>query len=77
LIATYFGPKGLMVDLGFGHYDKNIRIGDLDRDAIDLNVHWFAQSHVEVLWTNRYQLIGLGDGGDNSFYSLIQLHYRL
>jgi hypothetical protein len=77
LMASYQGIHGFWIDLGIGHYDADVSIEKVDRDAIDLNVHWFAQSHIELLWTNRYQLIGLGDGGDNSFYSLIQLHYRL
>ncbi len=77
LIATYFGPKGLMVDLGFGHYDENIRIGDLDRDAIDLNVHWFTTSHLELLLVNRVQFIQWGSGGPTGAWSMFQVHYRL
>ena len=29
----------LMLDVGLGHFDSNIRIKDLDRDAVDVNLH--------------------------------------
>jgi hypothetical protein len=77
LIASWQGVKGFMVDLAFGTYDQDMSMKNTYRDAIDLNIHWFAHSHVEVLLTNRLQMIGLGDGGDTSYYSLVQLHYRL
>jgi hypothetical protein len=77
VVATYFGPAGLMIDLGWGHYDSNIRIKDLDRDAVDLNLHFFATSHIELMWVNRFELIALGKGGPTGAYSFLQLHYRL
>src|SRR6266545_1042230 len=48
LMATYFAAKGIMLDVGWGHYDENLRIRQLDRDAIDVNVHWFLTSHIEA-----------------------------
>jgi hypothetical protein len=77
LTASYFGPKGLLFDLGWGHYDKNIRIGEVERDAFDLNIHWFATSHLELLLVNRAELIGLGKGGPTGAWSMLQVHYRL
>ncbi len=77
LMATYFAPAGLMVDLGWGHYDENIRISELDRDAFDLNIHWFATSHLEAMLVNRVELIGLGSGGPTGAMAMAQLHYRL
>src|SRR5204863_4895244 len=78
-MGTWFvpGQYGLMVDLGYGHYDENTRIHALDRDAIDLNVHWFATSHVELALLNRLELIGKGEGGPTGAYSLLMIHYRL
>jgi hypothetical protein len=77
VMASYFAPRGVMVDVGWGHYDKNLRIGELDRDSIDVNVHWFATSHIELLLVNRAELIGLGKGGPTGALSMFQVHYRL
>ncbi len=76
----------IMIDLGIGHYDENIRIKGLDRDALDLNVHWFTTSHVELLFTGRVELINQGRGlagangpigGPTGAYAFLQAHYRL
>ena len=77
LLATYFIRAGLFVDVGLGHYDADLDLKDLDRDALDVNVHWFPTSHTELILTTRYQRIGLGNGGDDSAYALLQAHYRL
>lgn len=77
LLATYFARPGLWVELGVGHFDSDLAIADLDRDAFDVNVHFFPISHLELIWSSRIQLIGLGGGGDKSGFSLLQLHYRL
>ncbi len=77
LSATYFAPKGLMFDIGWGHYDENIRIGGLDRDALELNAHWFTTSHLELIWVNRAEFIAWGDGGPTGALSMLQVHYRL
>jgi hypothetical protein len=77
LAATLFGPGGIMIDAAWGHYDKNIRIGDLDRDAFDLNIHWFATSHIELLLVNRIEFIQWGGGGPTGAWVMGQVHYRL
>jgi hypothetical protein len=77
LMVTYMGPKGLMIDVAWGHYDSNIRVSDLDKDAFDLNLHWFMTSHIELVLVNRAQFIALGDGGPTGAWSMLQLHYRL
>lgn len=77
LFATYFVRPGLFVDVGLGHYDEDISIAELDRDALDVNVHFFAISHLELILTNRFQMLAFGAGGDSSGYSLLQLHYRI
>ncbi len=77
VLATYFVRPGLFVDLGLGHFDADLAIAKLDRDAADLNVHWFPHSHVELILMSRLQLIGLGGGGDRSGFSMLQLHYRI
>jgi hypothetical protein len=76
-LATWQPKEFLMFDVGLGHYDSNIRIKDLDRDCVDLNVHWFATSHLELIFTNRYEMIAFGNGGPSGAYSLLQVHYRL
>ncbi|MBA3500480.1 MAG: hypothetical protein M4D80_23370 [Myxococcota bacterium] len=67
----------LMVDLGFGHYDPSIRIGENERTGVDVNVHYFTTSHLELVLNTRYEAIGLGKGGDPGAYAIMQLHYRL
>jgi len=75
-IASYFiGP--FMIDLGLNDYHENLSYKLLDQEAADLNVHWFATSHLEVLLTNRFQMLAFGADGESSGYSLLQLHYRL
>jgi hypothetical protein len=67
----------ILVDLGVGHFDTNIRIREDERSCADLNVHWFTTSHLELVVNARYELIGLGDGGDAGAYGILQVHYRL
>ncbi|MDB4953951.1 MAG: hypothetical protein JWO36_1520 [Myxococcales bacterium] len=76
-MASKFFSKALLLDLGFGHYDENIRIKDLDRDCIDLNLHWFTTSHFEAILNGRAEFLALGKGGPTGAYVFLQAHYRL
>ena len=69
--------SGLQLDVGLGHYDENLHVKNVDRDCVDVNLHWYTTSHVELIWTNRFELMALGSGGPTGAYSLMQLHYRL
>jgi hypothetical protein len=69
--------SGLLLDVGLGHFDSNIRIRDLDRDCIDVNLHWFTTSHVELVFNGRFETLAFGKGGDPGGYALLQGHYRL
>jgi hypothetical protein len=83
LVGYVMGSKFLgtafLLDVGFGHFDQNIAIQGLDRDAADVNLHWFLTSHFELVWHSRVQGIGVGasTGGPTSGWSLLHLHYRL
>ena len=77
LMATYFASESIMIDVALGHYDENIRISNLDRDAVDVNVHWFIDSHLEVMALTRFELMGFGSGGPSGAYVLGGFHYRL
>ena len=77
LLASRELGAGLALDVGLGHYDENLAVKNLDRDALDLNLHWYTTSHLELIWNNRLEMIGFGSGGPTGAYSLIQLHYRL
>jgi hypothetical protein len=90
IMATKFLPKGLMADLALNYYNEDLRIKGTDREAADLNVHWFTTSHVELLLTTRLELIHFGAGsetatatgieatnGPTGSYVLLQAHYRL
>jgi hypothetical protein len=78
MASKFFGPA-LLLDLGLGHYDEDIAIQGLDRDAIDVNLHWFVTSHLELVLQNRIEGIGIGAsrGGPTSGWSLLHAHYRL
>jgi len=77
LMASKFAGTAFMIDLGVGFFDENIQIKQLHREAIDLNVHWFATSHIEAIFTGRFETLAFGSGGPNAGYALAQLHYRL
>jgi hypothetical protein len=73
-----FGAACLL-DVGLGHYDENVAIAGLDRDAVDVNLHWFVTSHLELVLQSRIAGIGLGasTGGPTSGWALLHGHYRL
>ncbi len=77
LMATYFARPGLFIDVALGHFDEDTAIAKDERDAVDVNIHFFPLSHLELILTTRYQMIGLGSGGDASGFSLLQVHYRI
>lgn len=76
--SRMFGAA-VLLDVGLGHYDENVAITGLDRDAVDVNLHWFVTSHFELVWQSRISSIGLGSstGGPTSGWSLLHGHYRL
>ena len=65
-----------MLDMGVGHYTEDTRVKGLYRDCFDLNLHWFATSHLEWLFTGRVEMLDLG-AGTHGGYALVQVHYRL
>ena len=67
----------LLLDIGLGHYDSNIRIKDLDRDGVDMNLHYFLDSHLELVLNTRLEMFGFGNSGPSGGYAMLQLHYRL
>jgi hypothetical protein len=77
LVVSRNFSKGFLLDVGIGHFDSNVRIRDLDRDALDVNLHWFTTSHIELIFNGRYELLAFGKGGDSHAYALLQAHYRL
>lgn len=77
LIVSRWLGGGFLLDAGIGHFDSNVRIKDLDRDCFDLNLHWFATSHIELIFNGRFEMLAFGSGGDSHAYALLQAHYRL
>jgi hypothetical protein len=77
LVGTVTLPHGLFVDVGVGHYDPNYQAPQLDRDCIDVDLHWLATSHVELALDTRFEMLAFGDGGRSDGYVLFQVHYRL
>lgn len=77
LLASRFWSPAFLLDVGLGFFDENIQITKLHRECIDLNFHWFTTSHVELLFTGRFETLAFGAAGRNAGYALTQLHYRL
>ncbi|MDQ3364400.1 MAG: hypothetical protein M3680_03135 [Myxococcota bacterium] len=76
LVSRMLGDS-VLLDVGFGHYDANRRIAQNERDCIDVNLHWFSTSHLELVLNTRYEAIGFGNGGEAGGYAILQAHYRL
>ena len=76
LVGDYFRGS-FMFEAALGYYNENIRVKYLDRDGLDVNVHWFTTSHLEFVLNTRVQLIGFGNGGPTGGWALLQAHYRL
>jgi hypothetical protein len=76
VLGSYFFGA-FMLDLGVGAYEPDVDVRYLDQEVADLDLHWFASSHLELIWTNRFQMQELGEGGLSSGYSLLQIHARL
>jgi hypothetical protein len=77
LAASKLVSPAYMIDLGLNFFDENIQITRLHREAADLNVHWFATSHIEAIFTGRFEMLAFGKAGPSAGYALAQLHYRL
>jgi hypothetical protein len=77
LLGTWFAGHGVMLDLGYGHYAPDIRLPQLNQDCVDLNVHWFTTSHIELLLISRAEFFQFGNGGPTGAYVMGMLHYRL
>jgi hypothetical protein len=77
LLASRFFQPAFLLDVGLGFFDENIQITKLHRECVDLNFHWFATSHIEMLFTGRFETLAFGAAGPNAGYALAQLHYRL
>jgi len=77
LVGSKFLGTAYMLDVGLNYFNENIRITKLNREALDVNLHWFTTSHLELILTTRVEMLAFGDGGKTSGYALGQLHYRL
>ncbi|HEY0482898.1 MAG TPA: hypothetical protein VGD37_35495 [Kofleriaceae bacterium] len=83
IVAYVMGSKFLgsafLLDVGLGHFDENIAISGLDRDAIDVNLHWFITSHFELVAQGRVEGLGVlqSNGGPTGGWALLHGHYRL
>jgi hypothetical protein len=76
VLASRPMPHNVMLDLGVGHYTQDTRVKGLFRDCLDVNAHWFYDSHIELLLTTRLELLD-GTNGPKAGYALAQLHVRL
>ena len=77
LMASWFVHDGWLLDFGGSQFNADTKVKAIELEAFDVNLHWFATSHWELLLTSRIQTIAFGSGGGTSGYSLAQIHYRL
>jgi hypothetical protein len=77
LQASKWLDPAFMIDLGLGYFNQNVQIAALHRECLDLNFHWFMTSHVEAIFTGRFETLAFGSAGPNAGYALAQLHYRM
>jgi hypothetical protein len=77
LMASRSFDPAFLLDVGLGYFNENVQITQLHREALDVNFHWFATSHVEAIFTGRFETLAFGSAGPNAGYALAQLHYRL
>jgi hypothetical protein len=77
LMATWIPAQSWMVDVGLNYFKSNVRQKGTDRQALDLQLRWFWDSHLEFLASGRLQAIERGNGGPFVAYGLLQAHFRL
>jgi hypothetical protein len=82
LMASYAVTDAILVDVGLGRYDENLHITNINRNAVEGNVHWFVTSHLEAILVGHYEQIGLAfdpaeTGGPFGSWVMAQAHYRL
>lgn len=78
LMSSYMLTNAILVDLGLGYYNEDIKLKNVARYNADLNVHWFLTSHFEALLVSRYERIGItAEGGGEGAWVMLQGHYRL
>ncbi len=77
LMGSWFAAPAWMIDVGIGHYSEDLRFSGTARDCADVNVHWFATSHVEGILMTRVEKFLFGPGSPTGGYVLLQAHYRL
>lgn len=76
VLASKFVTDAIQLDLGLGHYDENLRYRSLDRDCVDLNLHWYTTSHLELVLNSRLEAVNWFHGNTGA-YAALQAHYRL
>jgi hypothetical protein len=77
VMATWVPAQSWMVDVGLNYLKTSVRRSGTDREAIDLQLRWFWDSHLELMALARLQTVQFGSGGPNVGYGLIQAHFRL
>ena len=76
-MATWIAAPGWMMDLALNYYDPNLQVKGLDRQALDLQGHWFVDSHFELIMSGRLQVLEFGGGGPTAASAFLQGHFRL
>lgn len=82
LMVSKFVTDWLLIDGAVGFHD-NMKVKQDDREAFEVNVHWFVDSHLELVLNSRLEIFAFGQsadttvGGPTGGYTLLQAHFRL
>jgi hypothetical protein len=72
--ATYFLVQGWMLGTTIEHYQQDVRVRGLYKDAVTVSVQYFPIAHVEAQLLGKYERAG---GGNQDLLGLLMLHYYL
>jgi hypothetical protein len=74
--ASYMPMQGLMITPAVQHFDADAQHHGSSRNAVDLNVQWFAIPHLELHVLQRFEVEAL-DTSRPILLTLAQVHYYL
>ena len=75
--AAWFLADGIMLQGAWEHFDEDVAIRAVSRDALTVQAHYFPRAHFELLVYSRLYFLAAGQGGDTAALAMLQLHYYL
>lgn len=72
--VTWVAKRGWYTTLYYERFDEDLKIDDVSRDAVGLQVQWFPRAHFEVHAFGRWQQVG-GLDGEPARLAMLMLHW--